>query len=64
MFCFVYEINRFVPKSHDQRRMNPVTEQMRTAIVGSARKTILFSAQQFKSATDYRLQENTGLHIS
>ena len=32
MFCLVYEINRFVPKSHDQRRMNPVTEQMRTAI--------------------------------
>lgn len=58
-------VNRFVPKSHDTRIMNPVAEQiMRTVIVGGARETILFSAQQFKSATDYRLQENTGLHIT
>jgi DNA helicase HerA-like ATPase len=64
LLIFIDEINRFVPKSHDLRRMNPVTEQiMRTAIAGSAWKTILFSAQQFKSSTDYRLQENTGLHI-
>jgi uncharacterized protein len=56
------EINRFVPKSSDTRRMNPVSEQiMKTVIAGGARGTIIFSAQQFKSATDYRLQENTGL---
>jgi hypothetical protein len=59
------EINRFVPKSSDTRRMNPVSEQiMKTVIAGGARGTIIFSAQQFKSATDYRLQENTGLHIT
>jgi hypothetical protein len=45
--------------------MNPVAEQiMRTVIAGGARQTILFSAQQFKSATDYWLHENTGLHIT
>jgi DNA helicase HerA-like ATPase len=65
ILIFVDEINRFVPKSNDARRMNPVSEQiMRTVIAGGSRETILFSAQQFKSATDYRLQENTGLHIT
>jgi uncharacterized protein len=65
LLIFIDEINRFVPKSHDVRGINPVAEQiMRTVIVGGARKTILFSAQQFKSATDYRLHENTGLHIT
>jgi hypothetical protein len=65
VLIFVDEIKRFVPRSHDTRRVNPVAEQiMRTIIAGGARETILFSAQQFKSATDYRLQENTGLHIT
>ena len=65
ILIFVDEINRFVPKSNDMRRMDAVSEQiMKTVIVGGARETILFSAQQFKSATDYRLQENTGLHIT
>jgi uncharacterized protein len=65
ILTFVDEINRFVPKIHDIRIMNPVAEQiMRTVTVGGARETILFSAQQFKSATDYRLRENTGLHIT
>ena len=65
ILIFIDEINRFVPRSHDMRTMNPVAEQiMRTLIAGGARETILFSAQQFKSATDYRLQENTGLHIT
>ena len=65
ILTFVDEINRFVPKIHDTRIMNPVAEQiMRTVTVGGARETILFSAQQFKSATDYRLRENTGLHIT
>ena len=65
LLIFIDEINRFVPKSRDVLRMNPVAEQiMRTVIAGGARQTILFSAQQFKSGTDYRLQENTGLHIT
>jgi uncharacterized protein len=65
MLIFIDEINRFVPKSHDARGINPVAEQiMRTVVAGGARETILFSAQQFKSATDYRLHENTGLHIT
>jgi DNA helicase HerA-like ATPase len=65
LLIFIDEINRFVPKSHDVLRMNPVAEQiMKTVIAGGSRLTILFSAQQFKSGTDYRLQENTGLHIT
>jgi hypothetical protein len=65
LLIFIDEINRFVPKSHDGLRMNPVAEQiMKTVIAGGSRQTILFSAQQFKSGTDYRLQENTGLHIT
>jgi uncharacterized protein len=65
LLIFIDEINRFVPKSHDVLRMNPVAEQiMKTVIAGGSRQTILFSAQQFKSGTDYRLQENTGLHIT
>jgi DNA helicase HerA-like ATPase len=65
ILIFVDEINRFVPKSNDTGRLNPVAEQiMRTVIAGATRQTILFSAQQFKSATDYRLHENTGLHIT
>ena len=45
--------------------MNAVAEQiMRTLIAGRSRGTVLFSAQQFKSATDLRLHENTGLHIT
>ncbi len=36
---------------------------MKTLIAGKSRDTILFSGQQFKSQTDYRLQENIGLHI-
>ena len=45
--------------------MNSVSDQiMRTVVAGRTRGTILFSAQQFKSATDYRLQENTDLHIT
>ena len=65
ILIFIDEINRFVPRSHNTPMINPVAEQiMRTVIAGGARETILFSAQQFKSTTDYRLQENTGLHIT
>lgn len=64
ILVFVDEINRFIPKSQNGN-MNSVSEQiMRTVIAGRTRGTILFSAQQFKSATDYRLQENTDLHIT
>ncbi|HSF51820.1 MAG TPA: hypothetical protein VLA74_13755 [Nitrososphaeraceae archaeon] len=64
ILVFVDEINRFIPKSQNGK-MNSVSEQiMRTVIAGKTRGTILFSAQQFKSATDYRLQENTDLHIT
>jgi DNA helicase HerA-like ATPase len=65
ILIFIDEINRFIPRSEYLGRMNAVSEQiMRTLIAGISRGTILFSAQQFKSATDYRLQENTGLHIT
>jgi uncharacterized protein len=65
ILLFVDEINRFIPKSQNLGRMNAVSEQiMRTIIAGRTRGTILFSAQQFKNTTDYRLQENTGLHVT
>lgn len=64
ILVFVDEINRFLPKSQSAGRMDAVAEQiMKTLIGGRSRGTILFSAQQFKSATDLRLHENTGLHI-
>ena len=64
ILVFIDEINRFIPKSH-VGRINAVAEQiMRTVIAGRSRQTIIFSAQQFKSTTDYRLQENIGLHIT
>jgi DNA helicase HerA-like ATPase len=63
VFVFIDEINRYIPKSFG--KINAVSEQiMRTVIAGRSRGTILFSAQQFKSATDFKLQENTGLHIT
>jgi DNA helicase HerA-like ATPase len=65
ILIFLDEINRFIPKTQPLGRMNAVSEQiMKTLIAGRARGTVLFSAQQFKSTTDYRLQENTGLHIT
>jgi DNA helicase HerA-like ATPase len=64
ILVFVDEINRFLPKLQSAGRMNAVAEQiMKTLIAGRSRGTILFAAQQFKSATDLRLHENTGLHI-
>ena len=64
ILVFVDEINRFLPKLQSAGRMDAVAEQiMKTLIAGRSRGTILFSAQQFKSATDLRLHENTGLHI-
>ncbi len=64
ILVFIDEINRFIPKSQNGK-MNSVSEQiMRTVTAGRTRGTILFSAQQFKSATDYRLQENIDLQIT
>ena len=45
-------------------RLNPVADQiMRFVIEGRSRCNILLSAQQFKSETDVRFQENIGLHV-
>ena len=64
MLIFVDEINRFLPSSvPGVKRMSATAEQiMRTVIAGKARDTVLFSAQQFKSAVDGALHENTGIH--
>jgi uncharacterized protein len=62
---FIDEINRFLPNTGTLGTRNAVAEQiMKTIIAGRSRHTILFSAQQFKSAVDYSLHENTGLHIT
>ena len=50
IFVFIDEINRYIPKSPFGK--SAVSEQiMRTIIAGRSRGRILFSAQQFKSAT-------------
>jgi DNA helicase HerA-like ATPase len=62
---FIDEINRFLPNTATLGTRNAVAEQiMKTIIAGRSRHTILFSAKQFKSAVDYSLHENTGLHIT
>lgn len=62
VLVFIDEINRFLPRSRGN--MSAVSEQVMKAIVaGRSRGTILFSAQQFKSAVDPALHEGTGLHI-
>jgi hypothetical protein len=64
LVVFLDEINRFIPKSHLTSRLNPVADQiMRFVIEGRSRCNILLSAQQFKSETDVRFQENIGLHV-
>jgi DNA helicase HerA-like ATPase len=64
VLIFLDEINRFMPKSHYFPKFNSVSDEiMRMVIGGRSRGNILFSAQQFKTATDYRLQENIDLHI-
>lgn len=64
VLIFLDEINRFMPKSHYFPKFNSVSDEiMRLVIGGRSRGNILFSAQQFKSATDYRFQENIDLHI-
>jgi hypothetical protein len=61
---FIDEINRFIPQRQPGHNMSAVAEQiMRTVIAGRSRGTILFSAQQFKSAVHSALHENIGMHI-
>jgi uncharacterized protein len=64
VLIFIDEINRFIPKTL-RERMDVIPEQiMKTVIAGRSRGTVLFSAQQFKSQTDLRFQENIGLHVT
>lgn len=64
VLIFIDEINRFLPKDRPEGKLNAVAEQiMRSLIAGRSRGTILFSAQQFKSAVEYTLHENTGTHV-
>jgi uncharacterized protein len=67
LFIFIDEINRFAANTYSSLSdiTNSVSESiMRTIVSGRSRGTILFSAQQFKSATDLRLHDYTGLHIT
>ncbi len=68
LFVFIDEINRFTPPNAyglSPGLLNSVSDQiLRTIMSGRSRRTILFSAQQFKSATDIRLHDNTGLHVT
>lgn len=64
IIVFLDEINRFIPQTLKEK-IDAIPEQiMKTVIAGRSRGTILFSAQQFKSQTDTRLQENMGLHVT
>ena len=64
VLIFVDEINRFVPRQQPGNPISPVAEQiMRTVVAGRSRGTVLFSAQQFKSAVNVELQGNVGMHI-
>jgi uncharacterized protein len=64
ILIFIDEINRFLPHIHSLGNRSPVAEQIiKTIIAGKSRNTILFSAQQFKSAVDPILHDNTGIHM-
>jgi uncharacterized protein len=64
ILIFIDEINRFLPHIHSLGHRSPVAEQIvKTIIAGKSRNTILFSAQQFKSAVDPILHDNTGIHM-
>jgi hypothetical protein len=67
LFVFIDEINRFSPSSHTSLpkiKSSSSEHIMKTIISGASRGIVLFSAQQFKSATDLRLHDNTGLHVT
>jgi len=64
LMIFIDEINRFLPKAYPMGRQTSVAEQItKTLIAGNSRNTIILSAQQFKSAVDPILHENTGIHV-
>ena len=64
LLIFIDEINRFLPQAYPLGRRSSVAEQItKTLIAGKSRDTILLSAQQFKSAVDPILHENTGIHM-
>ena len=44
-------------------RSSVADQIIKTIIAGKSRNTILFSAQQFKSAVDPILHDNTGIHM-
>ncbi len=64
LLVFIDEINRFIPHNNNALIRSAVAEQIKKFVIaGKSRKTILFSAQQFKSTVDNTLHENCGLHI-
>jgi uncharacterized protein len=64
ILIFIDEINRFLPPTYSLEQRSPVAEQIiKTIMAGKSRNTILLSAQQFKSAVDPVLHENTGIHM-
>ncbi len=64
LLIFIDEINRFLPQAYPMGRRTSVAEQItKTLIAGKSRDTILLSAQQFKSAVDPILHDNTGIHM-
>lgn len=64
ILIFIDEINRFLPQVSSLGHRSSVAEQIiKTIIAGKSRNTILLSAQQFKSAVDPILHENTGIHM-
>lgn len=64
VLIFIDEINRFVPRLPSGVKMASAAEQiMKTVMTGGSRGTVLFSAQQFKSAVHQGILENTGLHV-
>jgi DNA helicase HerA-like ATPase len=64
LLIFIDEINRFLPQAYPMGRRTAVAEQItKTLIAGKSRDTILLSAQQFKSAVDPILHDNTGIHM-
>jgi uncharacterized protein len=64
IFIFIDEINRFLPHTSSMGQRSTVAEQIiKTIMAGKSRNTILLSAQQFKSAVDPVLHENTGIHM-
>ena len=64
VLIFIDEVNRFLPHTHSLGHRSTVAEQiLKTIIAGKSRNTILLTAQQFKSAVDPVLDENTGIHM-